>query len=73
MWKETKKELVKDIMELVEWCYNNNLKDEVLKMLADHKQNKYISDELFARSLGYKTKEALDKMREDILEKVVYA
>lgn len=71
--KETKKAIVKDIMELTEWCYNNDKKKECVKTLENNGQNKYCSNELFERTLLNKTKQVLDNIRYEILEKVIYA
>ena len=70
--KESKKDIIKDILELKEYCYNNNLKDEFIRQLKLNKQEVYINKEYFIKNLMYKKKEKLDKIREDILEKVIY-
>ena len=72
MYKECKKDIIKDILELKEYCYNNNLKDEFIRQLKLNKQEVYINKEYFIKNLMYKKKEKLDKIREDILEKVIY-
>ena len=72
MYKENKKDIIKDILELQEYCYNNNLKNEFMKMLKLNNQEVYLNKEYFIKNLMYKKKEKLDKMREDILEKVIY-
>ena len=72
MYKENKKDIIKDILELKEYCYNNNLKDEFIRQLKLNKQEVYINKEYFIKNLMYKKKEKLDKIREDILEKVIY-
>ena len=70
--KESKKDIIKDILELKEYCYDNNLKDEFIRQLKLNKQEVYINKEYFIKNLMYKKKEKLDKIREDILEKVIY-
>lgn len=72
MYKENKKDIVKDILELKEYCYNNNLKNKLIKILKLNKQEIYINKEYFTTNLMYKNKSILDKIREDILEKVIY-
>ena len=72
MYKENKKDIIKDILELQEYCYNNNLKNEFMKMLKLNNQEVYLNKEYFIKNLMYKKKEKLDKIREDILEKVIY-
>lgn len=72
MYKESKKDIIKDILELQEYCYNNNLKDKFIRILKLNNQNVYINKEYFITNLLYKKKEKLDKIREDILEKVIY-
>jgi len=69
--KTTKNILVKDIMELVEECYNSEMKKECLEVLQANNQVKWDSKELFKNSLGYKNKETLTKIREDIWLKVI--
>lgn len=71
--KETKKEIVKDIIECVEWCYANDKKKECVKTLENNGQNKYCSNKLFERTLLNKTKNTLDNIRYELLEKVIYA
>ena len=70
--KESKKDIIKDILELKENCYDNNLKDEFIRQLKLNNQEVYINKEYFIKNLMYKKKEKLDKIREDILEKVIY-
>ena len=70
--KESKKDIINDILELKEYCYDNNLKDEFIRQLKLNKQEVYINKEYFIKNLMYKKKEKLDKIREDILEKVIY-
>ena len=70
--KESKKDIVKDILGLKEYCYNNNLKDKFIRILKINNQEVYLNKEYFITNLLYKKKEKLDKIREDILEKVIY-
>lgn len=70
--RETKKTIVNDVKILIAWCYENDKKDQCLKVLQDFKQNLYLSDALFTRSLMSKNKNVLDQLREILLEKVVY-
>ena len=72
MYKESKKDIIKDILELKEYCYNNNLKDKFIRIVELNKVTVYINKDLFIKNLMYKKKEKLDKIREDILEKVIY-
>ena len=72
MYKENKKDIIKDILELKEYCYNNNLEDKFIKILKLNNQEVYLNKEYFITNLLYKKKEKLDKIREDILEKVIY-
>ena len=72
MYKERKKDIIKDILELKEYCYNNNLEDKFIKILKLNNQEVYLNKEYFITNLLYKKKEKLDKIREDILEKVIY-
>lgn len=72
MYKENKKDIIKDILELKEYCYNNNLEDKFIRILKLNNQEVYINKEYFITNLLYKKKEKLDKIREDILEKVIY-
>ena len=72
MYKENKKDIIKDILELKEYCYNNNLEDKFIRILKLNNQDVYINKEYFITNLLYKKKEKLDKIREDILEKVIY-
>lgn len=72
MYKESKKDIIKDILELKEYCYNNNLEDKFIRILKLNNQEVYINKEYFITNLLYKKKEKLDKIREDILEKVIY-
>ena len=72
MYKENKKDIIKDILELQEYCYNNNLKDKFIKILKLNNQEVYLNKEYFITNLLYKKKDKLDKIREDILEKVIY-
>lgn len=72
MYKENKKDIIKDILELKEYCYNNNLEDKFIRILKLNNQDVYINKEYFMKNLMYKKKEKLDKIREDILEKVIY-
>ena len=72
MYKESKKDIIKDILELKEYCYNNNLEDKFIRILKLNNQDVYINKEYFITNLLYKKKEKLDKIREDILEKVIY-
>ena len=70
--KESKKDIIKDILELKEYCYDNNLKDKFIRQLKLNKQEVYINKEYFIKNLMYKKKDILDKIRYDILEKVIY-
>ena len=72
MYKESKKDIIKDILELKEYCYNNNLKDKFIRILKLNKITVYCNKDLFIKNLMYKKKDILDKIREDILEKVIY-
>lgn len=72
MYKENKKDIIKDILELKEYCYNNNLEDKFIRILKLNNQEVYLNKEYFITNLMYKKKEKLDKIREDILEKVIY-
>ena len=72
MYKESKKDIIKDILELKEYCYNNNLEDKFIKILKLNNQEVYLNKEYFITNLLYKKKDILDKIREDILEKVIY-
>ena len=72
MHKESKKDIIKDILELKEYCYNNNLKDKFIRILKINNQEVYLNKEYFITNLLYKKKDILDKIREDILEKVIY-
>ncbi len=72
MRKETKKMIVKDIIELVKWCRKNGKKDYGF-FLNKHGQVNYLGLGLLERTLMNKKKEVLDNLREDILERVVYA
>ncbi len=72
MYKENKKDIIKDILELQEYCYNNNLKDKFIKIVELNKVTVYINKDLFIKNLMYKKKEKLDNIRYDILEKVIY-
>ena len=72
MYKENKKDIIKDILELKKYCYDNNLKDKFIRILKLNNQEVYINKEYFIKNLMYKKKEKLDKIREDILEKVIY-
>ena len=72
MYKENKKDIVEDILELKEYCYNNNLKDKFIRILKLNKITVYCNKDLFIKNLMYKKKDILDKIREDILEKVIY-
>ena len=72
MYKENKKDIIKDILELKEYCYNNNLKDKFIRILKLNNQEVYLNKEYFTTNLLYKKKDKLDKIREDILEKVIY-
>ena len=72
MYKESKKDIIKDILELKEYCYNNNLEDKFIKILKLNNQEVYLNKEYFITNLLYKKKDKLDKIREDILEKVIY-
>lgn len=72
MYKESKKDIIKDILELKEYCYNNNLEDKFIRILKLNNQEVYLNKEYFITNLMYKKKEKLDKIREDILEKVIY-
>lgn len=71
--RETKKSMINDIMELIIWCENNNKKEECYNVLNNHKQNRYSSNVLLIRTLGYKTKWVLDEIRERLLLDVVNA
>ena len=64
MYKESKKDIIKDILELKEYCYNNNLKDKFIRILKINNQEVYLNKEYFITNLLYKKK--------DILEKVIY-
>ena len=72
MYKENKKDIIKDILELKKYCYDNNLKDKFIRILKLNNQEVYINKEYFIKNLMYKKKDKLDKIREDILEKVIY-
>lgn len=72
MYKESKKDIIKDILQLKEYCYNNNLKDKFIRILKINNQEVYLNKEYFTTNLLYKKKDILDKIREDILEKVIY-
>ena len=67
-----KKDIIKDILELKKYCYDNNLKDKFIRILKLNNQEVYLNKEYFTTNLLYKKKEKLDKIREDILEKVIY-
>lgn len=71
--RETKKSMINDIMELINWCENNNKKEECYDILHNFKQNRYMADTLLERTLGYKTKWVLDELRERLLLDVVNA
>ena len=51
MYKENKKDIIKDILELKEYCYDNNLKDEFIRQLKLNKQEVYINKEYFIKNL----------------------
>lgn len=72
MYKESKKDIIKDILELKEYCYNNNLKDKFIRILKLNKITVYCNKDLFIKNLMYKKKDILDNIRYDILEKVIY-
>lgn len=72
MRRELKKDLVKDIMELKEWCLKNNKSSEFIKVLNRNGQQYYLSETLLVRTLMNKSKLILDTIREQILEEVVY-
>lgn len=72
MRRELKKDLVKDIIELKEWCLNNNKSKELIKVLNRNGQQYYLSETLLVRTLMNKSKLILDTIREQILEEVVY-
>lgn len=72
MRRELKKDLVKDIMELKEWCLNNNKSSEFIRVLNRNGQQYYLSETLLVRTLMNKSKLILDTIREQILEEVVY-
>lgn len=72
MYKESKKDIIKDILELKEYCYNNNLEDKFIRILKLNNQEVYLNKDLFIKNLMYKKKDILDNIRYDILEKVIY-
>ena len=72
MHKESKMDIIKDILELKEYCYNNNLKDKFIRILKINNQEVYLNKEYFITNLLYKKKDILDNIRCDILEKVIY-
>lgn len=72
MRRELKKEIVKDIMELKEWCLNNNKPSEFIRVLNRNGQQYYLADSLLVKTLMNKSKLNLDTIREQILEEVVY-
>lgn len=66
--REKKIEIVNDIMELTDYCYNNGLRHECGYTLNVNGQHKYSSKELFKNTLMYKTKLVLDKIRTELLK-----
>ena len=72
MRRELKKEIVKDIMELKEWCLSNNKSSEFIRVLNRNGQQYYLVDSLLEKTLMNKSKLTLDTIREEILEEVVY-
>ncbi len=72
MRNETKKMIAKDIVELIKWCKENGVNGYTY-YLNKNGQNAYLNLGLLERTLCYKKKDVLDKIREEIMEKVVYA
>lgn len=66
--RERKIEIVNDIMELVDYCYDNELNIECANTLYRNGQHKYCSRTLLVRTLMYKTKLVLDKIRTELLK-----
>lgn len=66
--RERKIEIVNDIMELTEYCYDNGLNVECANTLYRNGQYKYLSSNLFKRTLMNKTKLVLDKIRTELLK-----
>ena len=66
--RERKIEIVNDIIELTEYCYNNGLRHECADTLYNNGQHKYSSNNLFKRTLMNKTKLVLDKIRTELLK-----
>lgn len=70
--KETKEIIINDIISLVEYCRVSRKLKECNKVFNEFNCILYSANVAIIRNLKYKNKHILDKLRENILEKIVY-